>query len=225
MELEQKLSKRHGKNLKNKMRDDKESSTCFTPKGRSNEIAAKQFGFNSKETYLRAKKVVNSYHISLINMMDEGVITIFHAAQVAELAPHIVKELVSKGADEIISFLRKRKNRLSENRAEQNPIGFLTSSISEILQNEILLKAECEHKLPLSHTLMHMVSWCDTEGKFIWDTAKAQTLILPYAYVDFPKTLTVLNKIGFIEKSDNNTWHIPLINKLVMGATHAKVAS
>jgi transcriptional regulator with XRE-family HTH domain len=64
--------------------------------GRTDEIVAKLVGLGSKNTYLRAKNVLKSGYVEIIDAMDQEVITISHAEKLVKLPEDKRQQAIQK---------------------------------------------------------------------------------------------------------------------------------
>ena len=162
-------------------------SKCAQLKGKTATLVAKEVGFSSRDTYLRAKKVVQQGAIYVIEAMDKKIISISRAAEISKLPLEEQKIILKKNKKEIFSYIKKinKKN------------GY---SFYDLLKEDRLLNAEKFYKLPLRLPLMGILINCDSQGYFLWDPQKLQEDLLPKLEINFDEILTCLIKIGAIEK-------------------------
>lgn len=71
------------------------------PGQRTRDVAAKKAGFENRETYRRASKVVDKGTPELVEAMDSGEVSISAAATVSELPPDEQRATVAKGANAV----------------------------------------------------------------------------------------------------------------------------
>jgi len=85
---------------------------------KSIEIAAEKSGFNNKETYRQAKKIVEDGAPELIEKVDQGKVSISAAANVATLNKEEQSEIVARGEKEILEAakqIRQEKSNIRRN--------------------------------------------------------------------------------------------------------------
>lgn len=223
MEFEKELGQRRGRPTNDNKKSKEISRTCDEFKGRTDTAAAQKFGFKSKDTYLRAKKVVLSNCSELINAMDEKIITIHHAAQLTTLPHEAIKVLLAKGAAAVIDFLKTKKQPAHNANIQIEKLINLN-----IFQNELLQKAEKDFQLPLISAFIGLIACCDECGGFHWQPTKLKARILPYTSLDFAQLLLALNQSGLIQKDESvgkTYWRIPLIKQFVREVNHATMVA
>lgn len=76
-------------------------------KGKTTALAAKHAGFNSRSTYLSAKKVISRGIFKLVQAMDEKIISIFVAASIAEQKPEEQEIILSQDRKQIIKIAKQ----------------------------------------------------------------------------------------------------------------------
>jgi DNA-binding transcriptional regulator YdaS (Cro superfamily) len=182
MQLEKMLGKRQGARS-----DLKESgSKCAQVKGKTTALVAKEAGFSSRDTYLRAKKVVEKGIKDVIESMDKKLISIASAAAMAGLPAEEQQFLIKSHQKEIAGYFKKN-----------NPKKY---SFTALFQEQELLSAERHYKLPLRLPLLGLLINYDSQGYFPWDPKKLQEELLPNMEMNFDTILERLRQIGVIKK-------------------------
>lgn len=189
--------------------------------GRTDEVVAKLAGFNSKDTFRFAKKVVQSGMPELIKAMDSERVSISQAYQVTNLPIEIQKGLLQKNRKEISAYLKKFK-KSKDKTVMLNSAGRVLDLA--IYQQKSLIRAEKKHLLPLRFVFASLVACCDEYGGFNWQPAELKALILPYIDLDFSKLLEALLLSGLVQKDELNGrvyGRIPLVGKYIREVNHA----
>lgn len=202
--LEKQLGNRKGSrsDLLASQKGDKPGRKCDQVRGKTSQFAAKAVGFASKDTYLRAKKVVEKGIFNLVNAMDAQQLSISIAAAIADLPPEEQEQLLTQSKKNIMTIIQNyktaKKPRAREVMDQASPTNAL---IQTMMTNSALLQAEKEHELPLRLPLLGLFSLCDEDWGFTWDVESLKHQIFPYVSVDFQKILTVLQTLGWILKN------------------------
>ena len=89
------------------------------PKGRTVDIAAKMAGFGSRETYQRAKKVVDRGAPELVEAMDKGDISIDAAAAIASQPKEDQKRIVEMPREESAAVARQIRETKAEREKDE----------------------------------------------------------------------------------------------------------
>ncbi len=175
-------------------------------KGRIDTIVALRYGFHSKDTYLRAKKVVLSGIPNLIEAMDQDQISIYQAAQIAQFEPPQQFELLSKSKKEITAYIKKIKSEFSINSKKHSKenLALYIKSIKTIYHNKKLILAEETKKYPLRSLLIGLFALCDEKGKFHWNLNELKSFVFPHISFNFCEALNFLILLGFICKKEAN---------------------
>lgn len=99
--------------------DHSKRSNCDEWSGRrTDEVAAEKAGFESKDTYRRAKTVVEKGSPELVEAMDKGEASVSAASDIATLPQEEQTEIVAKGEKEILARAKEiRKQRHAEKAA------------------------------------------------------------------------------------------------------------
>lgn len=189
MQLEKMLGNRRG--ARNDLKEDQlqanfHRSKCAQVKGKTSTLAAKEAGFSSRDTYLRAKKVVEKGIADVVEAMDKKLISIASAATIVALPPNEQECLIKKKRKEIIKYLKK-------NNAKRY-------SLVALFHERELLIAEQYYKLPLRLPLMGLLINSDAKGYFSWNPKKLQEELLPNMEMNFDTILEILRRMGAIKK-------------------------
>ena len=176
-------------------------------KGKTTDLTAKNVGFSSRDTYLRAKKVVCSGIFKLVEAMDNKKISIATAAALAELPPTEQESLLSKSKKEILALLQKKSCK------QTSPASTLT-----FLKDEKLKTAEQQHRTPLRLMLLVLLLQCDTSGYFPLDTDPCESDLLAHVPLKKESILTQLIELGWIKK-------VTLKQKILGQLTHQETLS
>ena len=185
---------------------------------RKAEIVAKKFDFNSKDSYLRAKKVVLRGIPALTQAMDDELIAIYHAAQLTQLPAEQITALLAKGKVAVTAYLKKQKTTSIHTRKQ-------TCFISaHVYHSEKLVKAEQTYQLPLRLLFTGLLMVCDKAGTFPWQPEKLALQIAPFIAIDFNTVLDALTTCGLITKT-GLTGRILDFKALTQEVNHATLVS
>lgn len=193
--------------------------------GRTDEVVAKLVGFNNRETFRSAKKVVQSGTPELIKAMDSERISIHQACQLTSLPAETQKILAQKNKKEIANYFKELKKHQGQT---QTPCSAMRVIDLAIYQQNSLLIAEEKYQLPLRFVFVSLIACCDECGGFSWKPSELKALILPYTDLDFSKLLEALLLSGFIQKDESNGQvygRIPLAKKYIYEVNHATLVT
>lgn len=158
-------------------------------KGNTAAFVAKHIGFSSRNTYLRARSVLNFGIFQLVEAMDKKIISIATAAAISELPPSAQESLLSKSKKEILALIQKKSCQ------QKTPASTLA-----FLKNEPLKAAERQHRLPFRLILIVLLLECDASDHFPWQVDAHRLDLLAHVSLDIESILTQLMELGWIKK-------------------------
>lgn len=167
---------------------------------------AEQVGFNSKDTYLRAKNVVRFGIFKLVEAMDSGAYTINKAFGVAQLSPEEQEAflLTDRCAGSLV-LIGPELEKISLSHIIEAILKNQREAIDVLFKNDQLAQAEDSSQLPLKFALLYCLGRSNAQGYFSWDFTSVicnglTPLIVERACAIF-MTLGVLKKVKVGEES------------------------
>lgn len=171
-------------------------------KGKTSQLVAKETGFSSRDTYLRAKKVVTAGIFQLVEAMDKKNISIATAAALAELPPAEQESLLAKGKKEILALIQKKSH------PQTSP-----ASLLAFLKDERLKTAEQQHLMPLRLVLLSLLLQCDTSGHFPWQSDERDDL-LTFVPLQIEAIQEQLIDLGWLKKTQKDQKMMGHLNQM-----------
>ena len=166
-------------------------------RGKTSTLVAKEAGFNSRDTYIRAKKVVQTGIFQLVQAMDQKRISVSQASILAEWPPAEQETMLLKDKKEMLAIINQRKNKSSHH---SRPLSHSQLSVIPLLQEQRLIRAEAEYKLPLRLPYIGLTLRYAAVNYFPWQPKQLLEELLPYISLDFEQVLIALENEGFIKK-------------------------
>jgi len=201
MQLERTLGNRQGTrtDLADKASDPL-GRKCPQVKGKTTTLAAKEAGFHSRDTYLRAKKVVQTGVFQLVQAMDQGRISVSQAAMLADLPPAEQEIMLLKEKKEMLAIIKNKKRSSPHHRKQPSYSPHSQFPFATLLQEAHLIQAEATYKLPLRLPYIGLILRYAAVDYFPWQPAQLLEELLPHVSLDFEHVLIALEKIGLIGK-------------------------
>lgn len=196
-------------------------------KGKTSALVAKEAGFASRDSYMRAKKVVQKGIFQLVQAMDKRLISISMASEIADLPPDQQSQLLTKNSHEIkilLAVLRenlRKKRPLTTQSKRQKNFQLLNQPefLSRLIEHPELIAAEQQQQLPLRLPLIGLLMYCDASGCFPWDSEKIKNDLLPFVQIDFEQVLTSLSLLGFIKKiEESKKWMGKMVIEMLVNS-------
>lgn len=198
MAMQYEASMGHRKGCRSDLQANRQpGSKCAQVKGKTSSLAAKHAGFTSRDSYMRAKKVVQHGVYQLIEAMDQKKFSIAQAAAIAILTPSQQEDLLGKDKKDIVEYFRQDKKVKA---TKSDLVDNFKIDIYSLMDNEFLLNLEKKTALPIRLPLVGLILCYGNDEVFPWEPTILKEELLPHTEIDFEKILDVLEQYHLIER-------------------------